>query len=187
MRNVTLLPILMTACVIAAFAQSDTQTAAGLREALKIGTDNTVKQTGKLDGFFANPSIKIPMPEKLRSLDKALHMAGQGALVNDFVLSMNRAAEKAAPEAGSIFLTGLSEMTFDDARGILMGEETAATEYFRRKTTARLTTAFRPIVESAMSETGAMQKYKSIASQMPVLPFGKRRCSMSTSTSWPGH
>ena len=97
---------------------------------------------------------------------------GQGAQVDEFELSMNRAAEKAAPAASDIFKAAISEVTFDDARGILKGGNTAATSYFKTKTSDRLTTAFRPIVESAMNDTGVEQKYQSLSAQLPSIGFG---------------
>jgi len=146
--------------------------ASGLKQALEVGTANTITRTGKTDGYLGDPAIKIGMPDKLSTLEKGLRMAGQGAQIDAFELSMNRAAEKAAPAAGGIFKTAISEMTFDDARGILKGDNTAATKYFKAKTSDRLTAAFKPIVESSMAETGVMQKYKALSGKMPSLPFG---------------
>jgi hypothetical protein len=150
----------------------NSKVASGLKQALEVGTTNTVAQTGKTNGYFSNAAIKILMPDKLRTLEKGLRMAGQGPKIDEFELSMNRAAEKAAPAASEIFKNAISQMTFDDARGILKGGNTAATKYFKDKTSDRLTAAFRPIVESSMSQTGVMQKYKALSSQVPSLPFG---------------
>jgi hypothetical protein len=150
----------------------NSKVASGLKQALEVGTTNTVAQTGKTNGYFSNAAIKILMPDKLRTLENGLRMAGQGPKIDEFELSMNRAAEKAAPAASEIFKNAISQMTFDDARGILKGGNTAATKYFKDKTSDRLTAAFRPIVESSMSQTGVMQKYKALSSQMPSLPFG---------------
>lgn len=151
----------------------NSKVASGLKQALEVGTANTVAQTGKTDGYFGNAAIKILMPDRLRSLEKGLRMAGQGPKIDEFELSMNRAAEKAAPAASEIFKNAISQMTFDDARGILKGGNTAATKYFKDKTSDRLTAAFRPIVESSMSQTGVVQKYKALTSQLPSLPFGR--------------
>jgi Protein of unknown function (DUF4197) len=151
---------------------NDSKVASGLKQALEIGTTNTVTQTGATNGYFGNQAIKILLPEKLRSLEKGLRLAGQGAQVDEFELSMNRAAEKAAPAASNIFKSAIAGMTFEDARAILKGDKTAATEYFKKKTSDQLTTAFRPIVESTMNETGVNQKYKMLSGQLPSLPFG---------------
>ena len=184
MRTACLAPTLFFAFVLHANSQlgkimdripgglDNSKVASGLKQALEVGTANTVTRTGKTDGYFGDAAIKIGMPDKLRTLEKGLRMAGQGAQIDAFELSMNRAAEKAAPAASGIFKTAISEMTFDDARGILKGDNTAATKYFKDKTSDRLTAAFRPIVESAMGETGVMQKYKALSGKMPSLPFG---------------
>jgi hypothetical protein len=148
------------------------QTASGLKEALEVGTKNTVSLTGKPDGFFRNESIKILLPEKLHVVEKGLRLAGQGQLVDDFVLSMNRAAERAAPAANSIFQDAIKQMTFVDARSILTGGETAATNFFREKTSDQLRVAFRPPVKSAMEEAGVTQRYQAMTGQLKSMPFG---------------
>jgi hypothetical protein len=146
---------------------------AGLKEALQIGTDNAVKLTGQTDGYFANQAIKILLPDNLRALDKGLRAVGQGQQVDEFVLGMNRAAERAAPAARQIFWDAIVSMPFDDARRILAGPDTAATEYFKGKTTDRLTSAFRPVVERAMNETAVTKQYKDLLGQAQALPFLK--------------
>ena len=154
--------------------QSDSKTASGLTEALQIGTEHAVDLTGTTDGFFKNEAIKILMPEKLRTAEKGLRLAGMGPKVDEFELSMNRAAEKAAPAARSIFKDDLMQMTFDDARKILTGGNTSATEYFKAKTSDKLTIAFKPKVESAMDETGVVKQYKQLSTGgMQSLPFGR--------------
>jgi hypothetical protein len=90
---------------------------AGLKEALEVGTTNTVDLTGKVDGYFGNQAIKILLPKQLQSVEQGLRVIGQGAKVDEFVLSMNRAAEKAAPAAKDIFWGAIKSMSFDDARG----------------------------------------------------------------------
>ena len=155
--------------------QSDAKTSSGLKEALAIGTEHAVDLTGTPDGFFKNEAIKILMPEKLRMAEKGLRMAGMGGKIDEFELSMNRAAEKAAPAARGIFKDALTQMTFDDARKILTGGNTSATEYFKSKTSANLTTAFKPTVESAMEETGVVQQYKHLSGNIPTVPFGGGR------------
>jgi hypothetical protein len=147
------------------------QMASGLKEALEIGTKNTVSLTGKPDGFFGNEAIKILLPEKLRVVEKGLRLAGQGHLVDDFVLSMNRAAENAAPAANSIFQDAIKQMTFADARSILTSGDTAATNYFKEKTSDQLRVAFRPPVKSAMEQAGVTQRYKAMTGQLSSMPF----------------
>ncbi len=145
----------------------------GLKEALQIGTGNAVTGVGRLDGYFKDTIIKILMPKKLQTIEKGLRAVGYGAKVDEFVLSLNRAAEKAAPQAKSIFIGALKEMTFDDARKILTGGDTAATTFFKDKTTVRLSSAFRPIIEKAMNEVGATRQYKELIGRYQNLPFAK--------------
>lgn len=152
---------------------SQEKIASGLKEALQVGTENAVHSTGRLDGYFGNPRIKIPMPEKLQTMEKGLRAVGQGDQVDAFVLSMNRAAERAAPEAKAIFWDAIGEMSFRDAEKILNGSDTAATDYFRRKTTERLATAFRPIVSDAMNQVGVTRQYKELVGRAQGIPFLK--------------
>ncbi len=153
---------------------SDAKIGSGLKEALKVGTENAVNFTGKKDGFFLNQAIKILMPEKLRTFEKGLRAVGYGPQVDEFVLSMNRAAEKASPFAKQIFWDAIGEMTFDDARKILSGNDTAATDYFRGKTTGKLTDVFKPIVSNSMNEVGVTRQYKELVGRYESIPFVKK-------------
>jgi hypothetical protein len=124
--------------------------------------------------FFKNAAIKILMPSKLRTVEKgAARYWGRGAMVDEFVMSMNRAAEKAAPEARKIFVSALKQMTFDDARKILTGNDTAATTYFKGKTSVTIGNAFRPIISRAMNEVGATRQYKDLLGRFQQIPFVK--------------
>ncbi len=159
---------------------SDAKIADGLKEALQVATGKTVSLTGKTDGYFGNQAIKILMPEKLKTLETGLRTVGYGPQVDEFVLSMNRAAESAAPRAKQIFLDAIGKMSFDDARKILNGGDTAATEFFRSKTTPQLTTAFRPVVSKSMN--AANTRTWSRASTRSRSPA--RRPSTWTATWW---
>ena len=150
---------------------SNTDIVAGLKEALKVGSDNTVQLTGKTDGYFGNEAIKILMPEQLRTVEKGLRALGQGEQVDAFVLSMNRAAEKAAPAAKDIFWNAITGMSIDDARKILNGGDTAATDYFKARTGEALTSAFRPVVDESMKDVGVVKQYKQLQSSYQSLPF----------------
>jgi hypothetical protein len=152
---------------------SDARIGAGLKEALQVATEKTVSLTGKTDGYFANEAIKILMPEKLRSFETGLRAVGYGGQIDELVLGMNRAAERAAPQAKQIFFDAIGEMSFDDARKLLNGGNTAATEYFRDKTTPRLTSAFRPVVERSMSQVGVSRQYKALVGRFEAIPFAK--------------
>lgn len=153
---------------------SDVRIGEGLKEALKVGTENTVHLTGKTDGYFLNPAIKILMPEKLRTFEKGLRAVGYGPQVDELILSMNRAAERAAPFAKQIFWDAIVEMTFEDVRKIFSGHETAATDYFKRKTWDRLAVVFKPIVDRAMNEVGVTRQYKELWGRYESLPFVKK-------------
>jgi len=152
---------------------SDAKVTSGLKEALKVGTANAVKLTGRPDGYFANEIIKILMPNSLRPVEKGLRAIGYGPKVDSFVLSMNRAAEAAAPAAKNIFVDAIVSMTFDDARKILSGGDTAATDYFKNKTSVQLAATFRPVVEKTMSENSVTQQYNSLLGQARSIPFLK--------------
>ena len=144
---------------------------AALKEALQVGTENAVKLTGRRDGYFRNEAIKIVLPEQLRTLDRSLRAVGLGAQVDELVLGMNRAAERAAPQAKQIFWDAIGAMTIDDARTILNGPDTAATDYFKSKTSDRLGAAFRPIVESSMREVGVTRQYTELYRRAQAIPF----------------
>lgn len=145
----------------------------GLKEALSIGTKNAVNSVGSVDGYFKNQMIKILLPEKIRNVADLLGKVGYQKEVDDFVLSMNRAAEKAAPKAAGYFSDALKEMTFDDAVGIWKGGDTSATEYFRKKTHDRIYEAFKPVVSSSMNDVGATRSYKEMIQKYESFPFMK--------------
>lgn len=152
---------------------SDSKIASGLKEALKVGAGNAVKLTGRTNGYFGNEAIKILMPKNMRPVEKGLRSMGYGSQIDAFILSMNRSAEAAAPAAEKIFVDAIISMSFDDARKILSGGDTAATDYFKRKTTEQLTAAFKPVVEKTMDENTVTQQYKEIAGQAQNIPFVK--------------
>ena len=149
----------------------DVKIGQGLKEALQVATDNAVKLTGKADGYFANQAIKILLPEKLKSLESGLRLVGYGPQVDELVLGMNRAAEHAAPAAKQIFFDAIGDMTINDARKILDGAPTAATDYFKTKTTGQLTTAFKPIVDKSMSQVGVTRQYDELLGRAKAIPF----------------
>lgn len=143
----------------------------GLKEALEVGTGNIVTALAKADGYYKNPEIKIPLPGAVQKVEKLLRAAGFGDEVDAFELSMNRAAEQAAPEAKGIFLDAIKQMTFADARQILNGREDEATRYFREKTSGRLHEIFKPIAGRAMSEVGVTRAYQDLDASIKSIPF----------------
>lgn len=154
-------------------ALSDSKITSGLKEALQVGATNAVNLTGKRDGYFGNPAIKILMPKKLRSFERGLRAVGYGPKVDDFILSMNRSAEAAAPAAKKIFFDAILSMSFEDARKILSAGDTAATDYFKSKTTEQLTVAFRPVVQKTMDQNSVTQQYNQLVGQAQTIPFLK--------------
>jgi len=147
------------------------QIVSGLKEALSIGTANAVTATSKVDGYFANAAIKILLPDKVQKAAAVLQKVGFRQEVDDFVLSMNRAAEKAAPQARARFVGAIKEMTFADARNILRGGDTAATDYFQGKTRQKLYDDFRPVVSKSVDEVGVTRAYKQMMAKYTALPF----------------
>ncbi len=152
----------------AGLSLSNSKIADGLKEALSKGTSSAVATTGKPDGYFKNEAIKILLPSYLQSIGKGMRMVGMGAQVDDLELSMNRAAEKAAPAAKPIFLDAIFKMTFADARKILSGGDTAATDYFKRVTTPDLTKAFTPIVHDSMENVGLIKQFNQFLDSSPA-------------------
>jgi len=146
---------------------SDNKIIAGLKQALRVSTGKAVALIGKPDGFLKNEAIKIMLPPKLETVGKGLRMFGMGSKVDEFEVGMNRAAEQATPQAKQIFLAALQKMTFDDARHILTGGDTAATEYFKRTSSADLTTAFSPVVHRSMEHIGVVQQYDQVLKSAP--------------------
>ncbi len=139
---------------------SQDQIAEGLKEALSKGAQSAVENLGKPDGFLDNAKVKIPMPEHLSMVEKGLRTIGQDAMADQFVEGMNRAAERAVPEAASVFGDAIGKMTIDDAKGILNGGDQAATEYLQRTSTDSLKSRFRPIVDDAIGRVGVTKRYQ---------------------------
>jgi hypothetical protein len=154
-------------------ALSESDIAAGLKEALQVGTANAVAKTGQTGGYLDNPEIRIPLPEPLAKTEKLLRFAGYGAQVDAFSQSINRAAEQAAPLAKDLFWQAIRDMTLDDARRIYRGGDTSATDYFRRKTDARLREVFTPIVHDSLAGVGATRNFQELDAILKSLPFGE--------------
>ena len=155
-------------------AQESGTVASGLKEALSVGTKNAVGLLSKKDGYFGNEAVKILLPENIRRVGDALRIAGYQKEVDAFVLSMNRAAEKAAPKAADIFAGAIRSMSIDDAQRILGGGNTAATEYFKSKTSTQLFDAFKPDISQSMNEVGVTKAYKAMTDRYTtMMPFAK--------------
>jgi hypothetical protein len=147
---------------------------AGLKEALRVGTGNAVRSTSKADGYWANAAIRIPMPPELQKFGSALRGLGLGQSVDSFEKRMNQAAEQAAVEAAPVFLDAIKQMTFDDARRILKGQATEATDYFRGKTTDPLKAKYRPMVRAQMEKVGAVREYNALMERYRKIPLAPK-------------
>ncbi len=140
---------------------SNSDITGGLKDALLQGARNAISDLGRENGFLGNVRVRIPLPKNLQKTEKTLRRLGQGKKVDEFIESMNHAAEEAVPVAADIFFDAVKQMTFTDARNILFsGQDDAATEFFRRTSEDRLREEFRPIVERFTAKVGVTQKYK---------------------------
>jgi len=149
----------------------ETTNAAGIKEALAVGTERAVKSLSQVNGYFGNAAVKILMPSSIQKVADAARMAGFQKQVDEFILSMNRAAEAAAPLAARYFGDAIRDMTLEDVRGILTGGDTAATEFFRRKTNDKLYAAFKPVVSQKIGEVGATRAYKDMMGRYESVPM----------------
>ena len=152
-------------------AVDDKTAGSGIREALAKGTEEAVNKLSAPDGYFANQAVRILMPPSLQKIADVARTVGFQKQVDDFILSMNRAAEAAAPLAARFFGDAIREMTFNDVRGILTGGDTAATEFFKRRTHDKLYAAFRPVVSEKVQSVGAMQAYNNLKDRASRVPF----------------
>jgi methylmalonyl-CoA mutase cobalamin-binding subunit len=151
---------------------SSDQVTQGLKEALGKGLEKAVGSLGQPGGFLTNLDVKIPMPDKLQTVEKTLRSLGQGALADEFVTTMNQAAEQAVPAAADVFTGSLKQMTVADAKQILSGPDDAATQYFRKTTGTELTQKFLPIIQQATAKSGATAAYKQIMDKARIAsPF----------------
>jgi len=137
----------------------------GLKDALSQGSTAAVSKLGVENGFLGNDKVKIPLPDALKRIEGGLRLLGMQKQADELVTAMNRAAEQAVPEAKSLLLGAIKNMSVQDAKGILTGGDTAATEYFRKTTSSQLTAKFLPIVTRATAKVGLAEKYNKLASR----------------------
>jgi hypothetical protein len=145
---------------------SQDQMAGGLKEALGNGVQQAITQLGHDGGFLTNLDVKIPLPEKLRTAEKTLRLLKQDKLADDFVATMNHAAEQAVPAAAGVFGDAVKQMSMGDAQTILTGPPDAATQFFRRTTQTNLYARFLPIVQQATAKTGVTSAYKNMMAKV---------------------
>lgn len=142
----------------------------GLKQALTQGAEYAVKNLGAKDGFLGNPKVAIPLPGYLQKGEGMLRMMGMGAQMDELKVTMNRAAEAAVVEAKPILTSAVKQMSVQDAKGILTGGDTAATEYFRRTTSDQIAAKFAPIVKKYTDSLGVSAQYNQLAA--PAAQFG---------------
>ncbi|MGH7879734.1 MAG: DUF4197 domain-containing protein [Candidatus Binataceae bacterium] len=160
-RAVAAICVLLT-IVPTALALDNLQAAAGLKEALSNGTSSAVGVLGQPGGYFNDAAVKILLPNSLKPVASGLRAVGFGPQIDKFVLSMNQAAEAAAPKAAPIFQGAIEKMSFGDAQRIVSGGKTSATDYFKAKTSGELTDAFTPIVKQSMQKYSVSQQYEAL-------------------------
>lgn len=150
---------------------SNTEVAAGLRQALDFGIDKQVTKLTEEDGFYRNELVRITLPAELQKVDQTLRDLGMSSLADEGLKVLNRAAEDAVQEATPIFVNAVREITFTDARNILLGNDTSATNYLSQKTTDPLYSKFNPVVTNSLDEVGATRIWTNIINRYNELPL----------------
>ncbi|GHC55516.1 hypothetical protein GCM10008083_19610 [Ulvibacter litoralis] len=145
--------------------------AAGLRQALDLGIDKQVSKLTQENGFYGNSMVKILLPAELQKVDKTLRDIGLGSLADEGLKVLNRAAEDAVGEATPIFVDAVKQITFADAKNILLGNNTAATSYLEGKTNTVLYSKFNPVIKNSFSKVGADQVWTNIITKYNTIPF----------------
>jgi len=143
----------------------------GLKQALLQGTSKSTSQLSALNGFLGNPAVKITFPPQAQQAEHTLRGLGLNKLCDNVILSLNRAAEDAAGQAEPIFADAIQHMSFDDATNILLGNQDAATQYFKRTTSAALAARFKPVIQASLNKVGATKYYGDAAKAYNKLPF----------------
>jgi len=150
---------------------SEAEIIQGLRESIQVGAKNASVLANKQDAYFKNPRLFIPFPPEAQNAADKIRQLGLGELVDNFVLTLNRAGEQAAGKAAPIFADAVKKMSWEDARGILKGSDNAATEYFRRTTRSPLYDAFYPVVQNALKDVEATKYWGDITGTYNKIPF----------------
>ena len=143
----------------------------GLKEALKVGTNNSVATSSKLDGFYKNTKIKIPFPSEASAMETKLRAIGMGTQVDKFVQTLNRGAEEAAKTAATVFIEAITNLTISDGMKILKGTDNAATVYLKDNTTSKLTTNFKPIVHNALLKVEITKYWNPLTTAYNKMPL----------------
>jgi len=150
---------------------SESEIGSGLRQALDLGIDKQVTKLTQKDGFFKNDLVKIVLPEELKKVDKALRDIGLSSLADEGLKVLNRAAEDAVSEATPIFVSAVKDITFADAKNILLGNDDAATQYLNSKTQTALYAKFNPVIKNSFSKVGADEIWSNLINKYNAIPF----------------
>lgn len=177
MRKQYLLFLTAAAIGLLAFTRpvQDDKLTKGLKEALTVGTKNAVGLASKTDGYYKNPKIKIPFPAEVKDVESSLRKIGMNKPVDDFVVSMNRAAEGAANDAAPIFLDAVKNMSVTDGMGLLKGGDNAITKFFKKKTDAQLVQKFTPKIDQSLKNVKAVDYWNKLSSSYNKLPMVKKQ------------
>lgn len=146
------------------------EAADGIRAALTRGTSEAIAQVGKVNGYYGDSAVRIPLPQALASVQSQLAPLGLAGSLDELQLQINRGAEQAASQATGVFFDSIRSMTIRDALDIVSGSDTAATEYFQRTSTGRLTELFTPIMEDSLRRSGAIQSYERLVNRLSAIP-----------------
>ena len=150
---------------------SGSEIGAGLKDALRVGSENVIGQLGRIDGFNTDPAVHIPLPKQLETVKSALSKVGMSDMLQDLELRLNRAAEVATPKAKELFGQAIIDMSFDDVKKIYDGPKDAATQYFKGKMSPELSKEMRPVVTDSLAKVGAVQSYNNVMKKYRSLPF----------------
>jgi hypothetical protein len=153
---------------------SNDQVVSGLKEALSLGAQKSADKLSLADGFFKDMAVKILMPQEVKDVESKMRQLGMGSMVDNAILSMNRAAEMAAKDAAPIFIGAIKGMSFTDATSILTGPNDAATQYLKKTTSPQLTTKFTPVIKTALEKTDATKYWNDVFTNYNKIPFVKK-------------
>ena len=176
-KSLLLLPLLVIGLTLSTIAQiipSNLEIGTALKQALEQGTIKSATQLSAVDGFFGNAAVKILLPPEAQKAEKTLRKMGLNKVCDDAILSLNRAAEDAAIQAKPIFVDAIKHMTLTDVTNILLGQQDAATQYFKRTTTNDLTAKFQPVIKVSLDKVDATKYYGTLASTYNKIPFVKK-------------
>lgn len=155
-------------------ALTNDEIVSGLKEALNVGTKNSTTKLSQVDGFYKNPKIKVPFPPEIKEVETTLREYGMGKQVDQFIMTLNRAAEQASKDAAPIFVNAIKGMTITDGLDILTGPDNAATSYLKAKTEKDLKAKFTPVVKNAINKAQVTKYWKPLATKYNKIPFVKK-------------